>query len=478
MGYFGGYIYKTHVLDLIMADIGEIKDVIEKASLYSKSGPAEEHKIVFDSNSETLEPLYFWVLDFINGMYGGKIDKLVDNFTSSVGSGHFSELRGKATAMQEQAMKILGNVNTVIKSIVNLIYDLKEFEIRLDQYKEAKSSNPIKAEAGLLALKQIWMDSVDIKKGRGSINMMTQDLQFATLRDAFMAANSVEEAKKLDLNDRVKRILEPRLLEFFEWKERSEKELQKRYEIEKTYLKSQVNSLKLYTRWAKPYLLAASQLEQRDLGRNPALVNTFNTIILQLTLFGKKAINVDQAIVDKDLPRSFKGKEFKRKYYNCILIDFVFRGIPQRAGQHYVFGGRAEITFRGYALNDDELKMMEQKLNESDLSDALKLVSGVTDESLAQLKDDIDHFLESENKEEKAKKEEDPFSAFLNLFKSDGKKKESEKKDEKITEVEKDSYIEELLRKIATKKAKESCFAVFDVFKKGHDMASHPNPFG
>jgi HD superfamily phosphohydrolase YqeK len=39
----------------------------------------------------------------------------------------------------------------------------------------------------------------------------------------------------LDLNDRVKRILEPRIAEFLQWKEISEQELRKRFNIEKNY---------------------------------------------------------------------------------------------------------------------------------------------------------------------------------------------------------------------------------------------------
>src|SRR3989344_1541332 len=119
------------------------------------------------------------------------------------------------------------------------------------------------------------MDNVDVKKGRGSINMLAQDLNFLTIRDAFMIVNSVEDVEKQDLNDRVKRILKPRMQEFLEWKERSEKELLKRYEIERAYLRSQVAALKLYSGWTKPYLKTAQKLGMKDF-RSPDIVNVFN----------------------------------------------------------------------------------------------------------------------------------------------------------------------------------------------------------
>ena len=132
-----------------------------------------------------------------------------------------------------------------------------------------------------------------IQRGQGSINAMSAgDLNFVTLRDAFLRAKSVEDVKNLDLNERVLRILKARLQEFFEWRKRSEQELKKRFEIEKAYLKSQVDAMKLQARWAKPYLRAAEKLtESENLQSDAALVTAFNTIMLELTLMGINEIN-------------------------------------------------------------------------------------------------------------------------------------------------------------------------------------------
>jgi len=488
------YDYKTK------KDLEEFKKLIksspEKALKQAEPKAVEEHQLVYDSSSESLEPVYFWILDFMNDIFDGKVEKLIDNFTSSPGSGHFAELGGRATRMQEEGMKLLGAVNTVLKSIINLIYDLKEFEIRISHYKGSHSKDKEEADAALLSLKQVWMDNVDIKRGRGSINMLAQDLNFVTLRDAFMIVNSLEDVEKTDLNDRVKRILKPRVQEFLEWKKRSETELKKRYEIEKSYLKSQVSSLQLYTRWAKPYLIAAERLrmkETKETMREPSLVNVFNTLLLELTLLGKSEVKVEKEVVDKKLPEHFKKLKTKRKYYSCVLVDFVFRGIPQRVSaqqSHYAFGGRVEVTFKGYCLNQDELDLLEEKLNESDIADALQLVEGMTTESLSQLKEDIEYFLKSEEERENEGQEKresediNPFSALLGLDKKKEKKesKEKDKTKEKIKKLkekgaEKDSYIESLIRKLGEDKAAESCFNTFDVYKKAHGMPSHPSPF-
>ena len=413
-----------------------------------------------------------------------KIEKLVDNFSSTPGGGHFMDLAGRKSSMQQNVSQTMGTINTVIKSVINLIYDLKDFEIRLGHYASVKSKNKNEAEAGLLALKQVWMDNVDIKRGRGSINMLAQDLSFITLRDAFMAVNSVDDVKKLDLNDRVKRILEARILEFNQWKDLSEVELRKRFNIEKNYLKSQINTLQLYSRWVKPYLKAAAQLEMNsDMDKNPALVTAFNTILLQLTLFGKNKFDFEEAILTNALPNGVKKP--KRDYYSCVIVDFSFQGIPQKYGQHYVFGGRAVVNFKAYALSQDEVDALYQELKKADIVDVFKLIEGSTTESLDELKKDIDHFLNKgklEEEAEKAEKEKDvnPFSAlfsFINIKSKEEKEAEKKKGEIDIKKIKKDSYVESIVRNLAKKQAIETCFNVYDVYKKAHGMASHDNPY-
>ena len=224
-----------------------------------------EHSLGYSSTSETLEPIYFFVLDLMND-FDFDIEKLVDNFSSTPGSGHFAELGQRATIMQQQGTKILADINTVLRSVLNLIYDLKEFRIRLQTYSDLNSKD--KNEAALLSLKQIWMDKVDINKGNSSIKAMSFQGGFQTLIDAFLVAKDEKDITKIDLNERVKRILLPRILEFNTWVTQSEKELSKRYELEKNYLRSQVNSLKLYSRWVKPYLRYAHELESKEMKRD------------------------------------------------------------------------------------------------------------------------------------------------------------------------------------------------------------------
>lgn len=448
-----------------------------------KEGFEATHTIVYDSSSEIIEPLYFFVLDLMND-FGLKPEKLIDNFSSTPGGAHFSEIGMKATRMQEEASKMLGTVNTVLRSVLNLVYDLKEFKMRLHYYDDLKSDSKETKQAATLALKQIWMDRVDIQKGNSSIKAMALgQAGFQTLLDAFLYVKDEKQVNDIDLNDRVKRILQQRILEFNIWLEQSEKELRKRYEIEKTYLKSQVNSLKLYSRWIKPYLKNAQILEMADRGRNPNAVNMFNTLILELTLLGKSKIDIKDAAIAGDLPKDFHKLKTKRDYYSCILVDFVFRAVPRQG----TFTGKTEITFRGYALNQDEIDKLNKELEKSDIADALSLIEGSTTESLDQLKDEIEEFLKEPTKEEKqeqmkkdkTKDESNPFLALIGYYdkkdktKNKENKKDSKEKDED-KEIKKDDWIEKNhIRKLAAEGAADKAFTLFDIYKKAHGMVSY-----
>ncbi|MBA7605867.1 hypothetical protein ES703_13002 [subsurface metagenome] len=445
-----------------------------------------EHKLVYDSSSETLEPVYFFILDLMDD-FDLATEKFADNFSATPGSGHFAELAQRATIMQQQASKIMADIGIVLRSVLNIIYDLKEFRIRLQYYDDLKLDKKDKKEAALLSLKQIWMDKVDITKGNSSIKAMAFQAGFQTLIDAFLVAKDEKDVNKLDLNDRVKRILKPRIQEFTLWLEQSEKELKKRYEIERTYLRSQVNALKLYSRWAKPYLRATQKLEMKEFGREPALVKVFNTILLELTLLGKLKLKVRDSALEGKLPADFAKERFlkslKREYYSCILVDFKFRGIPQRISSnqpHYVFGGKAEVTFRAYSLNDDELEEINKELEKSDIGDVLRLIEGTTTESLEQLQDEINFFLEEKSEEETKSKFRDESNPFLALIGHYEKKSEAPKESKSLKKPSEDKPIKpdnfnesEHLRTLAAENAVETAFKLFDVYKKAHGMPSY-----
>ncbi|MDO8508077.1 MAG: hypothetical protein Q7S27_00165 [Nanoarchaeota archaeon] len=447
-------------------DLSQVAYVNNPYHMLGIKNPIEKHSLAYDNFSQALEPIYFWLVDYINKEYKNS-EKLLDNFVTSPGSSQFSEMGGRATRMQEEAMKMMQTSGTIIKSILNIVYDLKEFKIRLSLYDDLKSNDKSRKNAAVLSLKQIWLDQVDaIKRGTTSIKGLAQQFDYVTLIDAFMVADSLDRVKDLDLNDRVKRILEQRLAEFFKWIEESERELRKRFEIEKLYLKNQVNSVRLYARWIKPYLKAAQALEQRA-SPTSALVNTFNTTLMELTLMGKRAYKMDDDIAAGALPPYYRNK-FKKVFNTIALVELKYRSVPERLSQGggYGFRGRVDIDFTSYALTDDEVKVMKKELEKDDLGDLMKMIEGTTDDSLAKIQVDLDEFMDDKKDEKKDKKSSDdvnPFTALFSIFKPEKKDKE---------EIPKDTQMEKIIRNQTILYARAGCRKLYNSYKDTIDMPS------
>ena len=226
------------------------------------------------------------------------------------------------------------------------------------------------------------------------------------------------------------------------------------------------------------------------MGREPALVKAFNTVILELTLLGKSPINVKKLAIQGELPKDFEKLKTRRDYFGCVLVDFKFRGIPQKVGQqqHYAFGGLVEVNFHSYGLNKQELDKLNEEIDKSDVEDVLKLIEGSTSESLSHMQEEIDYFLnELENPEgEKRNKSNDqsnPFAALFGFYDRKAKTKKSSSSEKinksedskpKKVEVLSDNYIEaNHIRTYAQENSKATAFLIYDLYKKAHGMVSY-----
>ncbi|MEI6731889.1 MAG: hypothetical protein WCK90_04370 [archaeon] len=450
--------------------------------LYLRS-PVDKRNVSYDFFGENLEPTYFWLIDTIAREYKQHkgTDKLIDNFVAAPGSAFFSEMGMKATKMQEEAMKLLGTANQLIRTILNLVYDLKEFKMRLDVYDRIKSKKKEERDGAMMSLKQIWMDTVDAKRGTGSIKGLAfgQQGQFVTLIDAFMVANDEkledEKGNALDLNERVRRLLQQKMTEFLIWAKESEKELRKRFEIEKLYLRSQVNAVQLYARWVKPYLKAARALEQ-NASPSSSLVTAFNTSLFELTLMSKGTWDNIGDTGMGILPKSFREPYYgtkTRKFFTVMITDMKFRVSPGKVGQNYAFRGRLEVDFASYALNTDELEIFKDQIEKDDLADVMSLMEGTTTDSLEKIKLDLDEFLKDDDKEKDKKDEDDTnpfsslFSGFSNPFEREEKKKE---KLNKMKPLKPDSVEENVFRSQAVAQSRGETDKIVGMFKKSLSM--------
>ena len=450
------------------------KDLVKLYVPAQRKEPLVSYTMTYDSFGEGVEPIYFWLLDFMQdpapGGLGMAVSKSKEGYEASASSPYFGEMGQRATLMQRQAMEYLGAINTVIKSILNLIYDLKDFEIRLHLYDKYHSTKRPEHIAADMALKAVWLDNVDARKGLGSITQLAQRLNFATIRDLFFKVRRVEDVDALQpINERVKRILRGRVVEFYEWVLFSEKELRNRYAVEKAYLRSQVGTLKLYVSWVRPYLKAAQKLRMKEFNM-PQLVNLFSNVQMELGIYGKKAYDAGKIHED------FKKLKLK-KWYAIIDVDLMFRTMPQthqtQQGRQYVQGGRTDIVFRGYALDDDA----QQAFDSYELYEDMELLDQWVGASLEALYEDLDVFLgerdvKDDVPEKRVTKEnwlqslKKPFALVSHGF----VEAVAPLRDIFTFTQDPSLYASKLVQEEAKKNAENLTFLLYDVYKKTHGM--------
>lgn len=453
----------------------EIEDLKEERK-------SDERTLLVDLPAEGLESTYYWMTYFLEHYLGYDLEKTGESIAAAVASSFFSDLGGKKTRMEQRAKQIIVDVNTVVKSILNLIYDLKEFDRRLEIFDDIHSGDKDKKEAGEIALKSVWMDEVDTKRGVGSINQLTASgkLEFVTLRDAFLQAKSVEDVENLDLNKRVKRIVKARIEEYKKWRKRYETDLRQRRKIEKSYLKAQVRALKEYTKWAKPYLIAAQKLrlsrgEGTEMGgyKDPHLVEFFDTATISVSVRATKKQKLKKHFSELQVGRMKRIKDLKNPVYRCIELDFVFGSKPvmvsKEGGANYRHMGQIMVKIKGYAFTKAELEKI-RKLEEKENLELVEAVEEMTTGSLEAVSEDLEKYLSEEEEEEETpsinllgpledikKGAEDLLKPFTSLVpESEGKLRLSRK----------EKWMINLLRDEASKKVSGDVYNVFKIYRK------------
>jgi hypothetical protein len=490
-----------------------------------KGDTVAEFNLTHDVFGESMEPDYYWTLDFLRENFGFEVEKSADFFASSESSGYFGEMGGRRTAMESRiaggggAQGLFGTINMVIKSMINLLYDLKTFDVRLSHYKDLKSPSPGQKQTAMDALKGIWLNEVDKTKGNAAIDVLAAQLNFITLRDSFMIVpvhewykadadskkiseikdKAIENVKKMDLTAVVIRILGPRVKEFIDWLYLSEKELNMRYRVERTYLKAQNDALKVYTKWARPYLISANKLmpaeyedmlkRHKELGLGSAATpSSFHAVQMYLELFGIKPAKLEvvkmPGYIKSELKLSKEREDAGDMPLTAIEVRIAFRGAPvtvvgARQERGYGFTGKKVFMFVGYVLQKKHYKLLQEFKDD----EVLDFIDNMTKNSLDAMHDDLEKYMKDEKEEKKEEKKQFklaiPFSKFIRETFGTIKKFQQQaqgiyKSMPKFVRGSKDAWNLARLILVGEESAKKLTFKVYDIFKKQHGMPTPP----
>lgn len=393
--------------------------------LPGQRSPVQQHVLVLDHPDEPLEPLYFNLLDDLQTRDDWRITIFADTVAGTIGSGFSADLTRRVMQQQQQAADQMGRIHGQIRALLHQWQKWHEDKERLKVYAAATSSDHQVSENALRALQSRW---------RKNLNPDS-----ASKEDAFTGSD------------------------FETWREQSEYEQRQRLEFDRQLLASQLRLLKLQTGWLKPYL---HHFQSGDHQKNPALVTPFNTALFELVLLVELPSEIEQSVRQGDLPKLLLGKQH-RQVRPLVVVEFRFRAIPERtrAGS-YAYRGRAELTFTSYALNDEELAVLQREIKRNDFGELFGALEQKMPETLGQLLANLDELLAEPNSPPKAAKpsaeDPNPFSALFSIgewFRPSPEETETSVIHEPVRP---DSDVEQVLRSCALLKARSTCRYLFE----------------
>jgi len=446
----------------------KLKEVFDKS--------LKKNILEVQKSNASMEESYFWILGFLrsrNALNYQAIDKVSDIYTATETSEYFGSIEQRKGAQQEKVSTYLATIGKLIKDTFQIIRELKVLDERLSYYVDSEKGD----ETAEITLKGMWVDLVEGgPESATSVLGLARKAQFVIIPDLFFKIQlkdetEVDEAiKKLKgegINARVRDVLRRKLSQYYRWKKRTEEELTVRKNLLMKYLKQQYNTIKMYSKWVKPYLRNIQKLQMSG-EDSPDLVTAFDTSQIELEIIATKKdyqLETDLGLVERKFKNSIP----------CIRITFKFVTIPELAFyKEYQRGaihvGRTEIKIEGFVVTPKELEAYKKKKEKEDFE-----ILSTIDESLGSIYEDINHYLKQLEEKEKPKEEKkeegllEPFKGIVDGLKdmftfSETKKEEDE--GPKLTTYEKK------LENKAAENVKTHVYILYDIYKKVHGMLS------
>ncbi len=358
--------------------------------------PNRRLKLVYEAFNMSLEELYYWSINHIRQDTGFPyMIKLTDVFSASENSAFFGQSAQRLAIQEDRASGFLRTITEMVKSLFQIVRELRIIDERLDIYHNWKKSKSADS-----TLKGLFTDFAENKGGQmqpGSIFHLANQVGYATLPDLFFNT-TVYDKEKIDgvvdgmgFNKNVKSVLKRKLYQFIVWKEKTEHELEARRKFQIKYLRQHYTVIKTYIAWVKPYLKHIKRLtmneEQMD---SPELISSFETSATEIEVLAYKPSR-------------------NNAYNACVLMTFKFNTRPvmqyrQEYQQGPVHIGRGEMTLRSYAWTDEQIKMY-RKMRDAEDRELLGLADDQLKSAMDMLGEDLEKYLNEAEKSLEAKEE-------------------------------------------------------------------------
>ncbi len=467
------------------ADHDEVEVAKDQLMKDDYPSPINKYQLLTESFHLSIEPLYFWSLDYLNYELAFPIvDKITDIFTASEHSSFYGAAAQRLGLTQDKVVQYLAAIGGFIrKDLFQLVRDIRWVNERIEFHEDARKD----MESAEITLKGIWTDVVDgVFQGQrvsANIFQMAQQLQFTALPTFFFSMHPAKAEEigplvdKLDVSNDLKNVLKRKLHDYMVWREKNYIELKQRRIFELKYLRQHYNIIRLYVNWIKPYMRHAQRLGT-DIGKvdSAQLISAFEGSLVEIEILASK------------MPQG------NNDYYSCALLTFEYRTRPsmdfpgQQPGFHRgpVHVGQAKVFWRSYAWTREQIEKYKRMKEKEDFemlgsidSSIKATMEGIGEDLFKFLKDAGEIF--EEKKEGKAPEPKqaalwDPFTevakGFRDVFKALSPKAVwkdlSGKKEGRTDKKEKERKQSE--KKEAQKEAKAMLWKHYKEFKKAHEM--------
>ncbi len=433
-----------------------------------------------ESWHQSIEPYYFWCLNFLGDIGFAVIDKITDIFTAAEHSSFYGAAGQRLGLAQDKVSQYLATIGKMVKDLFQLVRELRWIDERLEVYREAFGEDKEGKKIGEPkvgaenALKGMWVDLVDGVVGGqrtgSNLFVMAQQLQFTALPDLFFRIHPQEvkdvdkivEAQAGEFNIPLRNLIKRKLVQYIAWKHETYKEMKTRRKFTLDYLRQHYHVIRMYISWIKPYIKHIERLSgEQDLLKNPRLISAFESSLIEIEILARHR------------PPGSK------KNYSCILLTFEYHTKPSMqypgdAGYHRgpIHVGSTRITWRSYAWDDKKIKNYIAMRNREDMELLTSIDSSLTAAMKALGKDLQDYIDEAEREkpaEEKLpEKEKIQLKGLLEPFTSVGKgvmemfgavMPELPKGKKKQDSEEPDAVA-----------ARKICWLHYNIFKKAHGL--------
>ncbi len=361
--------------------------------------PLGRHRIVFESVKDNIEESYYWQL------YSLRTDlsftdfyKIIDVFSASPNSSFWGNVEQRIGLQQDKAAQFLRGVSEMTKALFQIVRELRIIDERLSYYKDIYEGNK-NALSSEITLKGIYVDQVEGgSKNPASVYGLANSVGFTLLPDLFFRT-SVKNKEDIDetvdkqpFNEKLKEVLKRKLRQYYEWQEKTYKELKQRRKFTLAYLRQHFDTINLYISWIVPYLRNIERLRQ-DHSRYDSvdLVSAFESSLIEIEFLAAKPSG------------SIKP---------CIDVHFLFRSKPQMSfmDQHsYQRGplhvGKLEMNIRAYAWTDQQIENY-RKMREEENMLMLQTIDKSLREAMHALGDELFKYLREAEEEDLIPKEE------------------------------------------------------------------------